>query len=379
MRNRTLTVVLVILICLAFAVTVMAAPAKSAKAKAKPAAKPAAKFDLDAALTKFWKLSDSAVVGTVDGASVTKGELTRALWFWNASSVLGDLLTAKMVEQAAKKQGVKLTQAELQAKEMEAVKRMNMKSVSELLKQFRVSKDRFVSSIRMSAYAEKAVKKSVKVSDAELSQYIRARHILIQFPANEPDQTKKEEAAKKKIDEIAAKLKAGEDFAKLAQEFSDDTSNKMQGGDLGWFTHGRMLPEFEKVAYDLKVGQISDPVKTVYGWHVIRLEGLGKDVKGKEKADLVKKITDDQIPMKMQAWFQGVQSKSKMDNKLAEPVVKEPSPVMRPQPPPRPTVRPTPAPPPNNTTPPPATNNDTPPPATNNDTTPPPPPSTPGN
>lgn len=88
---------------------------------------------------------------------------------------------------------------------------------------------------------------------------VRARHILV---ANEADAVK-----------LIADLKRGGDFAALARTRSSDPSAAAQGGDLGFFKKGEMVPEFAEAAFALKPGQISDkPVKTQYGWHIIKVE-----------------------------------------------------------------------------------------------------------
>lgn len=78
-------------------------------------------------------------------------------------------------------------------------------------------------------------------------------------------------AAKKKAEELYAKAKAGEDFAKLATENSQDPGSAANGGDLGYFGKGKMVPEFEEAAFAAKNGDIVAPVKTAYGYHIIKI------------------------------------------------------------------------------------------------------------
>ena len=73
--------------------------------------------------------------------------------------------------------------------------------------------------------------------------------------------------------EIYARLKEGEDWGAMAADFSIDTSNKFSGGDLGWFGSGMMVPEFEQAAFELEVGETSQPIQTDFGWHIIRILG----------------------------------------------------------------------------------------------------------
>lgn len=98
------------------------------------------------------------------------------------------------------------------------------------------------------------------------SEQRQASHILVRVDMPEQD-----EAARKKIDELAAKVKAGEDFAALATEFSDDPGSAAMGGDLGMFQQGMMVPEFDQAVFSMKEGDVSDVIKTEFGYHIIKL------------------------------------------------------------------------------------------------------------
>jgi peptidyl-prolyl cis-trans isomerase C len=100
-------------------------------------------------------------------------------------------------------------------------------------------------------------------------QEVHARHILIRVPAGDDKASK---AAEDKIKAVRERLMKGEDFATVAKEVTEDPSGKANGGDLGFFTKEQMVPEFADVAFSLDKGKISDPVKTQFGWHVIKVD-----------------------------------------------------------------------------------------------------------
>lgn len=99
---------------------------------------------------------------------------------------------------------------------------------------------------------------------------IRARHILFSFP---PEASEGErDSVRALAEDVLERARAGEDFAGLAREFSDDSVTAVEGGDLGFFGHGEMVGPFEKVAFALDPGQISDIVRTPFGLHIIKAE-----------------------------------------------------------------------------------------------------------
>jgi len=136
-------------------------------------------------------------------------------------------------------------------------------------------------------------------------QEVHARHILIRATPNDEKASKE---AEEKIKAVIARLKKGEDFVKLANDLTEDPSGKANGGDLGYFSKEQMVPEFSDTAFRLEKGQISDPVKTQFGWHVIKVEDkrskqppkfdevkpqLERYVIGKAQSDLVMSLRKD--------------------------------------------------------------------------------------
>ncbi len=115
------------------------------------------------------------------------------------------------------------------------------------------------------------------------NEYIHAAHILL--PLSTPDSA----AVKALAADIVKEARAGKDFAALAREFSKDGSNAQKGGDLGWFTNGRMVPAFDRAAFAAQTGEVVGPVRTPFGLHIIKL--LGRDNREVKIAHVLMKIT----------------------------------------------------------------------------------------
>ena len=195
------------------------------------------------------------VVETKEG-SITKEELYNEMKERYGKEVLRDLVHEKVLSKKFKVTDKEIDQEIENLKEMYgvrydlAVQQSGEEAIREMVK--------------LNLLRQKAAMDDIKVTDEELKKYyneykpkVRASHILV-----DDEKTAKE---------IKAKLEKGEDFAKLAKQYSKDTGSAQNGGDLGWFGPGKMVEEFEKAAYTLNVGEISNPVKTQFGYHIIKV------------------------------------------------------------------------------------------------------------
>jgi peptidyl-prolyl cis-trans isomerase C len=151
--------------------------------------------------------------------------------------------------------------------------------VPEIKEQLQFFSDNFLAN----EYLKREIAQKITVSEDELKSYydshkdefktqdmVKARHILVRVDNSASDDEKKK--AKEKTELYLKKIKDGEDFAKLASDFSDDPGSKAKGGDLGFFPRGRMVKPFDDAAFSLKPGETSGIVETQFGFHIIKVE-----------------------------------------------------------------------------------------------------------
>ena len=197
------------------------------------------------------------MLAKVDGAPITESDVADAM------ADIGPGLPQKL-EGAARQKYVLdyLIDLKLAAKKAEADKLTDSPEFARKMAYYRdkLAMEQLLGSVAKAATTDEAERKAYdEAAKAEPPQQeIHARHILLPT----------EDEAKAAL----ARVKGGEDFAKVATELSKDPGG--EGGDLGWFTKDRMVPEFSEAAFKLKEGEISDPVKTQFGWHVIKVEGV---------------------------------------------------------------------------------------------------------
>ena len=181
-------------------------------------------------------------------------------------------------------------------------------------------------------YFDASVKASVKDADAKAiydkqlaavkpQEEVRARHILVK--------------EKDKARDISEKIKHGSEFDALAKEHSLDPGSKERGGDLGYFVKGQMVPQFEAAVFALKPGEISEPVESQFGWHIIKLED--RRARPAPPFDTIKeRIVNQMILEKAQAAVSDLRGKAKIEfvdadiKKMVDDEAKAPPPGLPP-------------------------------------------------
>jgi len=160
---------------------------------------------------------------------------------------------------------------------------------------------------RFTAWLEEARKQGVF---PELEE-VHARHILIKVPQDASEE--EVQSASRKIEEIRSQLEAGVDFVELAREYSEDLSNKDRGGDLGWFGHGQMVPEFDQAAFALAEGEISEPVRTQFGFHLIQV--LEKRTTDALKQEVKTRYINEEKEKRFEEWVKEITEAAQIEVK----------------------------------------------------------------
>ena len=214
-----------------------------------------------------------AIVLSVGNEKITRAEFESLL------AALPDQVRASAVGPGRRRLAEQLVEVKAMAQE---AKKRKLDQTSEVRQLIALQTDNALASVLY-----KELSTNVKTDDAALHSYydahknqfeqVKASHILIRYkgspvPVREGQKDLTPEEALAKAQEIRKKLVDGADFAATAKAESDDTGTAQQGGSLGTFPHGQMVPDFEKAAFSLPPGQLSDPVKTQFGYHLIRVD-----------------------------------------------------------------------------------------------------------
>lgn len=213
---------------------------------------------------------DKTIV-SVNGEKISKSALDNRLEGQAGKTTLQQMVDTAIVLQYGKQQGINPTDAQIQDQVNQLEQRFPPGQFDTILKQQGLTMDDVKTIERVQLIIKQAVDKQINVSDAQIADFfnknramyntpaqVRARHILVKTKAE--------------ADSIEAQLKSGADFATLAKKNSIDPGSKDQGGELGWFSATQMVKPFSDAAFSLNVNQISPPVNTPFGWHIIQVE-----------------------------------------------------------------------------------------------------------
>lgn len=252
-------------------------------------------------------------VATVNSQPISKSDFDAKLESSPAAaSTLQQMVREVLIDQYAKQNNITVGDADITQRENDLKANFPNGSWDEMLKARGLTETDVHNALREQIIIDKAVGKDVNISEAQIKDYfnknhaafdkpdqIRARHVLV---ADLPTAMK-----------VEAELKAGKNFADVAKQYSIDPGSKDKGGDLGLFRRGQMVPAFDKAAFALPINQISAPVKSPFGYHIIQVEEKQPGSKG-TLANTHDKIADmlrqqQEAPL-IQPFLAGLQQKA---------------------------------------------------------------------
>ena len=278
------------------------------------------------------------IVARVGSRDITREDALAMFDMVNGRPIVTQMVQAQVLRDEAKRLGVVITDAELKQAVQEAKDRivtgqMQMgkpMTYAEIAARDGISDDLVRWSVQLDLLRRKTFTKSLAAQVPPLSQQVKLAHILIATiplgapgeevkPLSPADQAKKDADAKAKIAGILADINSKKiTFDEAAKQFSEDRSNSANGGVLPFAARGQFDPSFEQAAFAIKTpGEVVGPVKSQFGWHLIKLVARGKDATPAEKAAYQKGL-NDRIEQQManqqvmQGWFNSLMEKARV-------------------------------------------------------------------
>lgn len=274
---------------------------------------------LAAAGTAAFFLSKEPAVASVGSESIKKEELYSLLVKQYGDEALEALVTDKIIEMEAKKEKVTISDKEKE-EELKNLKESygGEEGFKAALEQSGVTEAGIAEDIEKYLKTEKLLEPRIDLKEDEIKAYfdenkdqfaqqeqVKASHILVE-----------DEATAK---EVKSKLDKGEEFADLAKEYSTDASNAESGGELGYFGKGEMEAAFEEAAFSLKANEISGPVKTDYGYHIIKVEDKkeAKEAVYEDSKEAAKKaLFDERMQTEYYNWLEEKKEEYKIEKNM---------------------------------------------------------------
>lgn len=263
----------------------------------------------------------SEVVAKVGKESITKDNLYTFFVEQNGEAALDTLITKNLIEQEVEKEKISVSKKDIDAELQELIDSYGgEETFNQQLATSGLTMEDVESDVKTNLQIEKILEPLIEITDEEMQTYfdenkdsfaktkqVKASHILVE-----------DEATAKEVKE---KINAGEDFAELAKEYSTDTASAESGGDLGFFGEGSMVAEFEKAAFSMKVDEISEPVKSEYGYHIIKVTDKQEASEAKfddSKEEIKGILFDEKMATEYTTWLEEKKEEYKVKNYLSE-------------------------------------------------------------
>lgn len=259
-------------------------------------------------------------VAKINGEKITQSELNKELVSQYGTDVLSTLITNKVIELEAVKKKITVSDKEVQEELDDLQNSYGGKEAFEAaLESNAMTLQDAKDNIKTYLTTTKLIEPTIDITEKELKTYfkenkdtfsqeeqVQASHILVED----------EDTAQ----EVEKKIKKGEDFAELASEYSTDTASASNGGNLDYFGKGVMDEGFEKAAFSMEIDEISDPIKTDYGYHIIKVTGkkAAKEATFENSKDDIKTaLMNEKINANYSTWLSSLYEDYEIENALA--------------------------------------------------------------
>lgn len=259
------------------------------------------------------------VVATVDGTEIEQDALYEQMVKTSGAEALDIMISNEIIRQEAEKADIEITQEELDAELAEYEEQYGgAEGLAAALEGSGLTKEDLEEEMKNFLRIEKLIGPEIEITDEAIETYFKEnKEALGQSATVEASHILTE--TKEQAEEVAQKLADGEDFAELAAEYSVDTANAENGGELGSFGKGEMAPEFEEAAFAMKPGEVSDPVQTDFGYHIIKVTDKteASEATLEDSKEQIKEILfDEALNAKYAAWIAEKQAAYDIENKL---------------------------------------------------------------
>ncbi len=215
---------------------------------------------------------DNGDVASVNGDKISSASFNKKLDASpQAKSILSQMIQSKLIDQYATDNKIDIPQAAVDKSEDDIKAKYPPGQFDQVLKQQNLTQSDVQTILKEKLVVDKAIEGNVKVTDAQIADYISKNHTTLDTPM----QVRAKHILVPNVqlaDKIEQLLKGGTSFTALAKEYSVDPSSKDKGGELGFFSKGQMVPSFQAAAFSQPVGVVGPPVKSPFGYHIIVVE-----------------------------------------------------------------------------------------------------------